>query len=243
MASLAVERATTDTPPTPLRMRYEDFLAWSGEDTHAEWVPIDSTGNGEVIVQMPPKLMHQQVADFLGKLLGLFVHLFGLGKLVIAPFEVKLKPGHSSREPDILFVATENLERLTQERLNGPPDLAIEIISDDSVKRDRDDKYREYRDAGVREYWIVDPREGRQRADFFHLDDAAGATERAEYRLFATEEDARIESRVLPGFWLRPEWLWQADTLDPWLTFCEMAGLAEAVVNQFREQMQAGFKR
>jgi Uma2 family endonuclease len=116
--------------------------------------------------------------------------------------EVKLQPEGSSREPDILFVATENLERLTQERLNGPPDLVIEVISDDSVKRDRDDKYREYRDAGVREYWIVDPREGRQRADFFRLDDAAGATERGEYRLFATEDDARVESRVLSGFWL-----------------------------------------
>jgi hypothetical protein len=37
--------------------------------------------------------------------------------------------------------------------------------------------------------------------------------------------------------------LWQADTLDPWLTFCEMAGLPEAVVNQFREQMRTGFNR
>lgn len=237
MAVVTVEQLTIDTQPPPLKMCYEDFLAWSGEDIHAEWVPIDSTGNGEVFVQMPPKLMHQEVIVFLSKLLGLFIHLFGLGKLVIAPFEVKLKPGHSSREPDILFVATENLERLAQERLNGPPDLAIEVISDDSVKRDRDDKYREYRDAGVREYWIVDPREGRQRADFYCLDD------QGEYRLFATEEDARVESQVLPGFWLRPEWLWQADTLDPWLIFCEMAGLAEAVVDQFREQIQAGFKR
>lgn len=196
MAALTVEQPTTDTQPIPLRMRYEDFLAWSDEDVHAEWIPIDSTGNGEVIVQMPPELVHQQVTGFLSRLLGLFVHLFGLGKLVIAPFEVKLKPGHSSREPDLFFVATENLERLTQERLNGLPGLVIEVISDDSVKRDRDDKYREYRDAGVREYWIVDPREERQRADFFCLDD------QGEYRLFATEEDVRVESRVLPGFWL-----------------------------------------
>lgn len=237
MDTLTLEQSTTDTQSTPLRMSYEEFLAWSDEDTHAEWVPLDTLGNGEVIVQMPPKLIHQEVADFLSKLLGLFVHLFGLGKLVTAPFEVKLGPGHSSREPDILFVATKNLDRLTQERLNGPPDLIIEVISKDSVKWDRDDKYKEYRDAGVREYWIIDPRLGRQRADFFCLDD------QGEYRLFATEEDARIESQVLSGFWLRPEWLWQADTLDPLLTFCEMAGLPEPVVNQFREQIQAGFKR
>ena len=52
----------------------------------------------------------------------------------------------------------------------------------------------------------------------------------------------RTESTwVLPGFWLRPEWLWQADSQDPLFTFCEMAGLPEAVVNQFREQIRDGF--
>jgi hypothetical protein len=84
---------------------------------------------------------------------------------------------------------------------------------------------------------VIDPRRGRQRADFYHLDD------QGEYRLFATEEDEQVKSPVVPGFWLRPAWLWQVDTLDPLLTFCEMAGLSETAVNQFCEQMQAGFKR
>jgi Uma2 family endonuclease len=160
-----------------------------------------------------------------------------LGDVEFAPFEVKLQPGRSSREPDIFFVAKERLDRLTQDRMNGPPDLIVEVVSQDSVKRDRSDKYREYQAAGVREYWVIDPREEQRRADFFHLD-AQG-----EYRLFATEEDERVESQVLPGFWLRPGWLWQTDSRDPLLTFCEMAGLPEAVVNRFREQMQAGFER
>jgi Uma2 family endonuclease len=132
-------------------MRYEEFLAWSDEDVHAEWVPKDSSGKGEVIVQMPPKLIHQEVADFLSRLLGLFVRLFNLGKVVIAPFEVKLLPGGSSREPDILFVANEHLDRLTPDKLVGPPDLAIEIVSESSIKRDRSAKYKEYQAAGVRE--------------------------------------------------------------------------------------------
>jgi Uma2 family endonuclease len=54
----------------------------------------------------------------------------------------------------------------------------------------------------VREYWIIDPRPGRRRADFYRLDDAG------DYELFATDEDDRVESAVLPGFWLRPSWLW-----------------------------------
>lgn len=237
MARLAARQPTIDVQPATLEMSYEDFLAWANEDVHAEWVPIDDSENGEVIIHIPPKLAHQQVVKFLSKLLDLFVRLFDLGDVEFAPFEVKLQPGRSSREPDIFFVAKERLDRLTQDRMNGPPDLIVEVISDDSVKRDRSDKYREYQAAGVREYWVIDPRKERQRADFFYLD------EQGEYRLFATEEDERAESQVLPGFWLHPEWLWQADTRDPLLTFCEMAALPEAVVNQFREQMRGGFNR
>ncbi len=85
-----------------------------------------------------------------------------------------------------------------------------------------------YDGVGVREYWIIDPHPGKQRVDFFYLG------EMGDYRLFATEDDARVESRILPGFWLKPTWLWEADSLEPFLIFCKMAGLPESVVNQFR---------
>lgn len=212
----------TDKGETRLRMSYEEFLEWAGEDTYAEWV------NGEVIIPMPPRNIHQTTLGFLHELLSLFVRLFNLGKVGIAPFEVKL-PGGSSREPDIFFVATENLNRLTEERLVGPPDLIVEIISPDSVHRDRHDKFREYRAAGVREYWIIDPRPDKHRADFFRLD------EQGEYELYATEDNERVESQVLSGFWLRPAWLWQANTLNP-LTCClEIEGVAAAVTRQIQK--------
>ncbi len=231
--------ASDDPQSAMLVMRYEEFLAWSDEDVHAEWVPLDNSGRGEVIIHMPPKDIHQAVVGFLYKLLGLFVDLFDLGKLRIAPLEVKLQPGGSSREPDILFVAAEHLDRLTPDRLIGPPDLVIEVVSPTSVKRDRSAKYREYQAAGVREYWVIDPREAQRRADFFCLDDVTRGE--GEYRLFATEEDERVASRVLPGFWLRPAWLWQVDDIDPLLIFCEIADLPGTVVGQFRERLRAGF--
>jgi Uma2 family endonuclease len=223
-------RAIPETEPARLKMSYEEFLQWVGEDTHAEWV------DGEVIIHMPPKEIHQITLGYLYELLSLFVRLFNLGKVIVAPFEMRARRGGSSREPDLLFIAQENLERLTDDRLIGPADLIVEVISEDSVRRDRDDKFREYSEAGVREYWIIDPRPGKQRADFFRLD------EEGVYRLFAIEDDERVESHVLPGFWLRPAWLWQADEGDPLLTFCEMAGMPESVVQQFRQQVQAGFE-
>ncbi len=214
--------------PARLKMSYEEFLQWANEDTHAEWV------KGEVIIPMPPKDIHQTTLNFLNHLLGLFVDLFNLGKVGIAPFEVKLKPGVSSREPDIFFIATENMNRLTEDRLIGAPDLIIEIISKDSVGRDRRDKFKEYREAGVREYWIIDSRPNKHRADFFYLD------KDGQYELFATEDDERVESYVLPGFWLRPEWLWQAETLHPLTILFEMREIPAEQAKQIRQTLRRG---
>lgn len=222
------EAVSTEATPTRLRMSYEEFLAWSDEDTRAEWV------DGEVIIPMPPKNVHQTTLAFLHRLLAMFVDLFDLGKVSVAPFEVKLKPDGSSREPDIFFIAKENLDRLTEEKLVGPADLIIEIISTDSVQRDRRDKFKEYRAAGVREYWIIDPRPNKQRADFFRLD------ETGDYELYGTEDDAWIDSQVLPGFGLRPAWLWPVDSLSPITCALEIEGVADALNEQIRQAPRSG---
>jgi Uma2 family endonuclease len=225
MALATTELSKIETTPARLKMSYEEFLDWAGDDTHAEWV------NGEVILFMPVKDVHQAVLGFLNTLMILFTTLFDLGKIRTAPYAMRAVPGGSAREPDLLFVAKEHLDRVTEDRLVGPADLIIEIVSDDSVSRDRDDKFKEYRAAGVREYWIIDPRPGKQRADFFRLDD------NGDYRLFATEDDEQVASQVISGFWLKPAWLWQADALNPLTCALQIEGVAEAVTQQI-EQLQ-----
>jgi len=178
-----------------LRMSYEEYLAWADEDVHAEWV------NGEVIVQMPPKLRHQDVVGFLLALLRVFTQLAQLGKVLCAPFEMRATPDGPAREPDLLFVAREHLERLTEARLSGPADLVVEVISDDSVGRDRADKFYEYQRAGVWEYWIIDPRPGYERVDFYVLD------EKGRYRPIPVDADGRYHSTVVPGFWFEVAWV------------------------------------
>ncbi|MBI3912969.1 MAG: Uma2 family endonuclease [Chloroflexi bacterium] len=202
----------TDSTSRRFRMTYEEFLAWADEDVHAEWV------DGEVIVQMPPKNVHQNVVEFLHELLAPFIRLFKLGKIRIAPFEMRARPDGSAREPDMLFVATEHLDRLTELRLAGPADLVIEVVSADSVARDRADKFYEYQDAGVREYWILDPREGRERADFYILD-ANG-----KYQPIPIGADGIYRSTVLTGFWLRVEWLWAKEPTDPLRCLAQIVG-------------------
>jgi Uma2 family endonuclease len=215
MAMPSPEHQPSTAPTTQeqrLRMTYEEYLAWADEDVHAEWV------NGEVIVQMPPKEPHQRVVAFLMQLMGLFIQLFQLGRLLPAPFEMRAKPDGSSREPDLLFVAREHLDRLSQERLSGPADLVVEVVSDDSVARDRADKFYEYQDAEVKEYWILDPRPGRERTDFYVLD------EKGRYRPVPPGPDGRYHSTELPGFWLQVDWVTSAEPPEVLTALAQIVG-------------------
>jgi Uma2 family endonuclease len=195
-----------------LRMSYEEYLAWADEDVHAEWV------NGEVIVQRPPTLRHQQVVAFLICLLGDFIEIFRLGRLLPAPLEMRATPDGPAREPDLLFVAQEHLERLTEARLSGPADLVVEVVSDDSVARDRADKFYEYQAAGIREYWIIDPRPGYERADFYVLDD------KGRYRSVPIDPDGRYHSTVLADFWFQVDWVLAAEPPEVLQTLAQVVG-------------------
>lgn len=192
-------------------MSYDDFLACVDEDIHAEWV------DGQGVVFMPPSTIHQEIVGFLHILLGLYVRLFDLGRLLVAPFEMRAQPGGPAREPDLLFVARDHLAYLTPERLDGAADLVIEVISDSSVARDRVDKFYEYQAAGVREFWIIDPRPGKERVDLYWM------TPAGRYQAIVPDADGRYNSVVLSGFWLRTEWLWQEPRPDPLMILAEVA--------------------
>ncbi len=215
--------APTETEPPRLKMTYEEFLAWSDEDTYAEWV------DGEVIVHMPPKPLHQELATVLLQLLGLFAGIFDLGKIYTAPMQMKLPGRGPGREPDILFVSKDHAARVIEDRLDGPADLVIEIISDDSVSRDRDDKFYEYEAGGVPEYWILDPRPNRRRAFFYQLD------ERGQYRPIPIGPDGIYRSRALPGFWLNVAWLQGDEYPDPLSALAEIVGPEKLI-----ERIKAG---
>lgn len=180
------------TPPPRLKMTYEEFLAWADEDTLAEWV------NGEVIMTSPASLRHQNIAAFLSQIFSLFVEQHELGKVIIPPFQMKLAT--SGREPDLLFVATEHLDRLQETYLDGPADLVVEIVSPESIGRDRGEKFYEYAQGGVPEYWLIDPQA--EIAEFYRL---AGT----HYRLVLGDHEGRYEAQTVPGLWLQVEWLWQ----------------------------------
>jgi Uma2 family endonuclease len=176
------------------RVTYEEFLAWADEDTLAEWV------DGEVVMYSPASDRHQDIARFLTAVLSVFVETRDLGVIRPAPFQIKLGPDLPGREPDLLFVAVDHLDRLKETHLDGPADLVVEIVSPESAGRDRGDKFYEYARGGVPEYWLIDPE--MEWAEFYQL-------EKERYRVAFSGKEGRYDARVLPGFWLRVEWLWQ----------------------------------
>ncbi|MFQ5615224.1 MAG: Uma2 family endonuclease [Anaerolineales bacterium] len=208
-----LEPATIEITET--KATYEDYLALSHEGWLIEWV------NEEVIYHMPPKPRHQILAGYLDRLLGNFIHFFNLGEVLPAPTEMKCFPRGNSREPDILFLAKENLARIGESRIEGPADLIIEIVSNDSVTRDFNEKFVEYQECGVLEYWIIDPRPHRKRALFYQL----GKNGRYESIL---PKNGVYRSKIIPGFWLEVSWLWEMP--DPLLTFAEIAGLPAEIL-------------
>jgi Uma2 family endonuclease len=180
------------------RMTYAEFLAWADEDTLAEWVAVPDTDVGEVVMTSPASNKHQDMARFLTVILSIYVETQQLGIVRPAPFQMKLE--HSGREPDLLFVTTDHLDRLKATHLDGPADLVVEIVSPESAERDRGTKFYEYARGGVPEYWLLDPQA--QWAEFYHL-------EAGRYRPAFSGEAGEYCSPALPGFWLRVEWLWQ----------------------------------
>ncbi len=205
-----------------LTMSYADFLTQVDESKQAEWV------NGEAIIFMPPGRRHQDLVTFLVTLLGVFVKHFQLGELLVAPFEMKISLDGNAREPDLLFVAQEHLDRLTEQRLVGPADLVVEVISPESVYRDRSDKFDEYEAAGIREYWLIDARPGKEQAHFWALS-ATG-----HYQALPVDQDGIVRSLVLADFWLKVDWLLQEPKPNPLLLFAEIVGLPPAISELFR---------
>ena len=190
-----VEEVEPRRPAPRKKLSFEEFLDWCDEDTWAEWV------DGEVIVLSPATVPHQQLVTFLVFLLEFFNAAHDLGQIFTAPTLMKLGLVRAGREPDLVFVAKVHLNRLQRVFIDGPADLVVEVVSPDSTRRDRIEKFREYEAAGVPEYWILD-RDHRDAA-FYRL----GADGR--YRRVPPDAEGVFRSEALPGFWLRVDWLWQ----------------------------------
>ncbi len=183
-----------ESPVAKSTITYEEFLIqYAGEN--AEWV------DGKVERMSPISVEHDDLSGWLYKMMSELVQTRDLGTVLHDKFQMKTGARLSGREPDIIFVAKTNLSRLKRTFLDGPADLVIEVISDDSVERDRVTKFAEYQQGGVGEYWILDPE---TRSQDFYVLGIDGRFERAH-----PTPEGIYRSTVLPSFWIEVAWLWQ----------------------------------
>ena len=117
-------------------------------------------------IASPENVDHNDLVSWLGAILRPFVEVRQLGRLTINRVAYRLSDKNAP-EPDLGFVSTARLGIVKSGYVDGPPDLAVEIISPESVVRDYEDKRRRYEAAGVGEYWIIDADE--KRATFLVL--------------------------------------------------------------------------
>ena len=131
----------------------EDYLSLEEKlDTHRLIELVD----GRIEVLPVPTEEHQSIIAFLYEAMVAFVRPRRLGKVLFSGLRVRMR-ARSFREPDILFLGAKN-EAKRGNRFWRGADLVMEVVSEDDPDRDYVAKRSEYAKAGIREYWIVDPR-------------------------------------------------------------------------------------
>lgn len=172
---------------------FDDFCALVADGQKADLI------DGVIYMASPENLSANDLFTWLIRLIGDYVELLELGRIFGSRVAFRLSAKHSP-EPDIAFLAARHLRRRRRGKVLGPPDLAMEIVSPESVHRDYVLKRRLYERYGVLEYWIVDEMERRVTVLRLGPD--------GKYREVRPRH-GELRSKVLPGFWLRAEWLWQ----------------------------------
>ncbi len=175
----------------------EDYLQ-NYMDGRYEWI------EGVVIAMSPVTLKHDAITDFIRSLLKAYLALIGDGKIVGDPFV--MRTATSFREPDVQVILGENIANLKNTYMDGPADICIEVVSEESTSRDYGEKFAEYEKAGVREYWIIDPKH--QRTTFYRLDSAGS------YQHIALDSENNYRTPLLAKFYLPVTVLWQEELPD-----------------------------
>lgn len=175
---------------------FEEYLNLHEDNLYSEWI------NGKVLVMAAASVAHQRIGSFLEVLMKIYCAKHGIGEVFRSPIAVKINI-FAGREPDVFFIRKENLHIVKPTFINGAPDLAIEIISPESIERDRVEKFAEYEYAGVKEFWLIDP--DNYVCEFYqHNGD--------KFELIETLKEGVFHSKVIEGFHFRVEHLWEMES-------------------------------
>ena len=141
------------------RYTYADYLTWL-DDKRRELI------NGVIHLMSAPVRVHAYISIELSTLIRTFIRKRkGKCHIYYAPFDVRLPKNNETEDnkidnvvqPDICVIC--DLSKLDEKGCVGAPDLIVEVLSPSTFKKDWNYKFNLYEASGVREYWIVDPKE------------------------------------------------------------------------------------
>jgi Uma2 family endonuclease len=179
----------------PSALTYQDYAGLPDDGRRYQIL------DGELCVTPAPGSRHQEIGGNLFAAIHAHVKGHGLGKVFPAPIDVILSdaPEHTSIvQPDIVFVATDRLDRISARGIEGAPTLVVEVLSPTTAAIDRRRKRDLYARHGVPYYWLVD---GETHAiEMYRL---SGRT----YDLLArVTGDALVAAEPFPGLRLNNLW-------------------------------------
>jgi len=171
------------------RLTYDDFLLFPDDGRRHELI------DGEHYVTPSPNTRHQRLV---GRLYAAFVLYLrdhpDAGEAFVAPFDVVFSH-HDVVEPDLLFIAADQSETLTDKHVRGAPAIVIEVLSQGTRKVDEQTKRQLFERGGVREYWLVDPEQDVVKV---YRSTAEGAFSRVAE--LSAEQGEMLTTPQLPGF-------------------------------------------
>ena len=113
--------------------------------------------NGEIVKKTSPHPRHQIISANLFRELDNFIREKKLGIVLFAPVDVFLDE-ENALVPDLIFISETRKAIITDNGVEGAPDLVVEILSPGTAKYDRGDKMKVYKKHRIPEYWLVDPK-------------------------------------------------------------------------------------
>ena len=130
--------------------------------TYADLAALPADGKryelheGEIYMTAAPRPRHQLVVGNLYLIMAEHVRRLGLGEIFLAPIDVILS-SITVVEPDLVYLDTSRLPSVSDRGIEGPPTLAIEVLSPSTAPADRGIKRQLAARYGVPHYWLVDP--------------------------------------------------------------------------------------
>ncbi len=174
-------------PETSTRLTYQDYLELPDDGKRYEII------DGELYVNPAPNVRHQRIVRVVFRHLDRYFEDHGSGEVLTAPTDVVFDD-EDITQPDLLVVKSDRAGVVTEKNLQGAPNIAIEVLSDGTRRKDEILKRKLYERAGVDEYWIIDP--AIDLVKIYRRGDS-GYIRAAE---LSAETGGSIASPLLPGF-------------------------------------------